>query len=163
MSESIIINKNIDDEGIYVEVVKQVKSLLSKQDNLVTNLANFTAILKEAFNKISWVGFYLASGDQLYLGPFQGKAACTKIQFGKGVCGTCAEKKETVIVENVDEFEGHIACDSGSKSEIVVPILYNGAVWGVLDIDSYQLNAFNRTDKKYLEVLSEFLSTGIIY
>ena len=95
---------------------------MSKEDNLITNLSNFTAALKQTFSKISWVGFYLFDGSKLYLGPFQGKVACTEIQIGSGVCGTSAKERKTIIVEDVDKFPGHIACDVESRSEIVVPI-----------------------------------------
>jgi GAF domain-containing protein len=114
------------------------------------------------FDEISWVGFYLFDGAKLYLGPFQGKVACTKIEIGKGVCGKSAEKKETLIVADVDKFAGHIACDSDSKSEIVIPIIKGGDLFGVLDVDSYNLNAFNDTDKFYLEEICNFLSEEIL-
>jgi len=128
---------------------------------LLSNLSNFTAALKQTFEKISWVGFYLYDGEKLYLGPFQGKVACTKIELGKGVCGTSALKKETIIVRDVNAFPGHIACDDGSNSEIVVPILKENELIGVLDLDSYHLNAFDETDKKYLEELTKFLAEKI--
>ena len=99
--------------------------MLRKEDNLITNLSNFTAALKQTFSKISWVGFYLFDGTKLYLGPFQGKVACTEIKIGSGVCGTSAQRKETIIVPDVDKFPGHIACDVESRSEIVVPIIKN--------------------------------------
>ena len=122
MSESLIINSDASIDEQYQLLVKQVKSLLSKEDNLITNLSNFTAALKQTFSKISWVGFYLFDGTKLYLGPFQGKVACTEIQIGSGVCGTSAKERKTIIVDDVDKFPGHIACDVESKSEIVVPI-----------------------------------------
>ena len=111
MSESLIINNDASIDEQYQLLVKQIKSLLRKGDNLITNLSNFTAALKQTFNKISWVGFYLFDGTKLYLGPFQGKVACTEIQIGSGVCGTSAQKRETIIVADVDKFPGHIACD----------------------------------------------------
>ena len=117
----------------------------------LSQLANFTALMKELFDSFSWVGFYVASGNKLYLGPFQGKTACEIIDFGKGVCGTAASKKETIVVKNVHEFNGHIACDTASNSEIVLPLLRNNELWGLLDIDSYNLNNFDETDKNYLE------------
>ena len=122
MSESLIINNDASIDEQYQLLVKQVKSLLRKEDNLITNLSNFTAALKQTFSKISWVGFYLFDGTKLYLGPFQGKVACTEIQIGSGVCGTSAKERKTIIVEDVDKFPGHIACDVESRSEIVVPI-----------------------------------------
>jgi len=162
MTESLIINKDVSVDGQYQLLVKQVKSLLSKEDNLITNLSNFTAALKQTFSKISWVGFYLFDGAKLYLGPFQGKVACTEIQIGSGVCGTSALKKETVIVPDVDKFPGHIACDVESRSEIVVPIFKEEKLFGLLDLDSTDYNSFNETDKKYLEELVNFLSKEII-
>ncbi len=162
MAESIAVNKQLSDEDIYVSLIPQIKALLLKEDNLISSLSNFTAALKEAFDKISWVGFYIANENNLYLGPFQGKVACTNIPFGKGVCGTAALNKETIVVPDVESFPGHIACDSGSKSEIVVPVFLNGIIWGVLDLDSYLPGSFNDTDKKYLEQLCEYLSSEII-
>ena len=108
------------------------------------------------------MGFYLFDGSKLYLGPFQGKVACTQIEIGEGVCGTSAKEQKTIIVHDVDKFPGHIACDSGSKSEIVVPIIKNKKLYGVLDVDSYQYNAFNDTDKIFLEEICNFLSTEIL-
>ena len=162
MSESLFMNKDASLDEQYQLLVKQIKSLLNKEDNLITNLSNFTAALKQTFSKISWVGFYLFDGSKLYLGPFQGKVACTEIKIGSGVCGTSAKKRETIIVENVDEFTGHIACDVESKSEIVVPIVKDGNLFGVLDLDSTEFGSFNSIDKKYLEELVNFLSKEII-
>jgi GAF domain-containing protein len=162
MSESLIINNDASIDEQYQLLVKQIKSLLRKEDNLITNLSNFTAALKQTFNKISWVGFYLFDGTKLYLGPFQGKVACTEIQIGSGVCGTSAQKRETIIVPDVDKFPGHIACDVESRSEIVVPIFEQDKLFGVLDLDSTDYNSFNETDKKYLEELVNFLSKEII-
>ncbi len=135
---------------------------MSKEDNLITNLSNFTAALKQTFSKISWVGFYLYDGSKLYLGPFQGKVACTEIQIGSGVCGTSAKERKSIIVEDVDKFPGHIACDVESRSEIVVPIFKDEKLFGVLDLDSTDYNSFNETDKKYLEELVSFLSKEIL-
>ena len=117
---------------------------------------------KQSFDKISWAGFYLYDGKKLYLGPFQGKIACTQIELGKGVCGISALKRETIIVPDVDKFPGHIVCDSDAKSEIVVPIIKDGNLFGVLDLDSSLLNSFNETDKIYLEKLCKFFSEKII-
>jgi len=158
MAENLIVDKNKSDEEIYTEILPQIKSLINSNEPIISNLSNVTAALKEAFDKISWVGFYLLKDDELYLGPFQGKTACTTIKVGSGVCGTSALKRETIIVENVDEFPGHIACDAGSKSEIVLPIINNNNLFGVLDLDSYQYSAFNNIDKKYLEEISGYLS-----
>ena len=162
MSESLFINNDASIDEQYQLLVNQVKSLLRKEDNLITNLSNFTAALKQTFSKISWVGFYLYDGNKLYLGPFQGKVACTEIKIGSGVCGTSAKERRTIIVEDVDKFPGHIACDVDSRSEIVVPIFKEDKLFGVLDLDSTDYNSFNETDKKYLEELVIFLSKEII-
>lgn len=162
MAESIFIENNLTAEEKYIELGSQVKSLISRNDNLISSLANLTAALKQTFEKISWVGFYILEGNYLYLGPFQGKVACTKIEIGKGVCGTAAQKMETVIVPDVNKFPGHIACDADSKSEIVVPIIKDKKVYGVLDLDSNSYNAFDEIDKKYLEELTNFLSKDIL-
>ncbi|HRN25921.1 MAG: GAF domain-containing protein [Ignavibacteriaceae bacterium] len=169
MPESLVINNAASIDEQYQLLVKQVKNLLRKEDNLITNLSNFTAALKQTFSKISWVGFYLFDGTKLYLGPFQGKVACTEIKMGSGVCGTSAQKRETIIVDDVDKFPGHIACDVESKSEIVVPIVKDEnlpadrqELFGVLDLDSTEYGSFNETDKKYLEELVRFLIKEII-
>jgi len=162
MTESLVINREASIDEQYLILVKQIKSLLRKEDNLITNLSNFTAALKQTFNKISWVGFYLFDGTKLYLGPFQGKVACTEIKIGSGVCGTSANERKTIVVEDVDKFPGHIACDVESRSEIVVPIFKDGNLFGVLDLDSTDYSSFNETDKKYLEELVNFLSKEII-
>ncbi len=162
MTETFEIDKNLSLEKQYELFVKQVKSLLSKDDNLLSNLANLTAALKQTFEKISWVGFYFLDEAKLFLGPFQGKIACTTIEFGKGVCGTAAANKETIIVPDVNKFPGHIFCDADSKSEIVLPIIKNNSLFGVLDIDSYLFNSFNEIDKKYLEEICRFLSEEIL-
>lgn len=161
MAETIVIDQNLSIEEQYMLLEKQVKSLLDKNDNWISNLSNLTAVFKQTFNKISWVGFYLLDGTKLYLGPFQGKLACTSIELGKGVCGTSAENKVTLIVPNVNEFPGHIFCDPDSKSEIVVPIIKSGTLFGVLDIDSASYNSFNEIDKKYLERIVQHLITVI--
>ncbi|GIK62118.1 MAG: hypothetical protein JETCAE03_04420 [Ignavibacteriaceae bacterium] len=161
MIEEIRIDKHLSEEERYRLLVSQIKSLLMKEDNLISNLSNFTAIIKDTFDKISWVGFYLFNGEKLYLGPFQGKVACTNIEIGKGVCGTAARKRETIIVADVDMFPGHIACDSSSKSEIVIPLIQTGKLLGVLDIDSYELNSFGIIDKNYLEEICKFLCDEI--
>jgi L-methionine (R)-S-oxide reductase len=169
MSESLIINTETSLDDQYALLIKQVQNLLRKEDNLITNLSNFTAALKQTFSKISWVGFYLFDGTKLYLGPFQGKVACTEIKIGSGVCGTSALRKETIIVPDVNKFAGHIACDVESRSEIVIPIFKSEnlpasrqELFGVLDLDSAHYNSFNETDKKYLEELVNFLVKEII-
>ena len=159
--EEIKIENHLAEEERYRLLTSQLKSLLTKNDNLISNLSNCTAVIKEVFGKVSWVGFYLFDGEKLYLGPFQGKVACTTIEMGKGVCGTAASRKESIIVTDVHKFPGHIACDSGSRSEIVVPILRRESLIGVLDLDSYDFNSFDETDKKYLEEICKFLSDEI--
>jgi GAF domain-containing protein len=163
MAETILVSKSSSPEDQYENLVPQLKNLLSPSDELITNLANCTAVLKQTFEKISWVGFYFYNGKELYLGPFQGKVACSIIKIGKGVCGAAAEKKKTIIVPDVNKFPGHIYCDADSKSEIVIPIIKrDGSLFGVLDFDSYDLNSFNETDKKYLEEICNFLTEEII-
>jgi L-methionine (R)-S-oxide reductase len=154
--EQIIVKGQTKDE-IYSELLPQIKSLIEDESDLIANLANVTSALKQAFPSFSWVGFYLMKGGELVLGPFQGKLACTRIKVGSGVCGTAVLKKETIIVPDVEEFPGHIYCDPDSRSEIVVPIIKDGEVLGVLDIDSYELDNFDETDKFYLEKLVEIL------
>lgn len=161
MAEVFKISTFLTDEVKYQVLLSQIKFLLTKDELLLSNLSNCTAALKQTFDKISWVGFYLFDGEKLYLGPFQGKVACTKIELGKGVCGTSALKKETMIVRDVNTFPGHIACDDGTNSEIVIPILKGNGLIGVLDLDSYQFNAFDEIDKKYLEELSRFLAEEV--
>ena len=162
MAENLFIEKNLSLEEKYKTLETQLRVLLNKDENEISNLCNFTAALKETFDKISWVGFYIFDGKKLFLGPFQGKVACTSIEFGRGVCGAAAEKLETIIVPDVNSFNGHIACDSESKSEIVVPIIKDKKLWGVLDLDSTAYNSFNETDKMYLENFCKFLSEKII-
>jgi GAF domain-containing protein len=161
MTEDIRIDKHLAEEEKYRLLVSQLKALLTKEDNLISNLSNLTAAIKDTFEKVSWVGFYLFDGQKLYLGPFQGKVACTNIEIGKGVCGTSAAKRETIIVPDVDKFPGHIACDSSSKSEIVIPLIQNNSLLGVLDLDSHDYNSFSKTDKEYLEEICKFLCEEI--
>ena len=137
-------------ESRYEEMLKMVDGITSTENDLIANLANVTAIIKELFGFL-WVGFYLVKNNELVLGPFQGPPACTRIQFGKGVCGTAWKEKKTIIVDDVEQFSGHIACSSRSKSEIVLPIYTNGEIIMVLDIDSEELNTFDKTDQYYLE------------
>ena len=149
MSEDLIIHTGTKEEQ-YQALVPQIRGLLEGEPDLVANLANTTAALKEQFGWL-WVGFYLVKGEELVLGPFQGPVACTRIRKGRGVCGSSWEKAETFIVPNVEKFPGHIACNSLSRSEIVIPVFKNGVVIGVLDVDSTDLDSFNTTDKQYLE------------
>ena len=134
----------------YKTLLPQIESLVAGESDPIANMANVAAALHEAFG-LWWTGFYRVEGQQLVLGPFQGPVACTRIPFGKGVCGTAWQRAETIIVPNVHEFVGHIACSSASNSEIVVPILHKGQVIAVLDIDSKVFNTFDETDKFYLE------------
>ena len=138
-------------------MLPQVRFLIEGEVDLVANLATVAAALKEAFD-FFWVGFYLVKQDQLVLGPFQGPVACTRIRKGKGVCGTAWQEGATLLVPDVEVFPGHIACSSLSRSEIVVPLIKDGEVWGVLDIDSDLLNFFDETDRKYLEEMCGYLS-----
>lgn len=156
MSE-IKINTNHSETEIYEDCSAILEHLIVPGDKLISNLSNYIALLKQAFSKISWVGFYIVEKDKLFLGPFQGNSACSEILMGKGVCGTAAMNKETIIVPDVSKFPGHIACDSKSQSEIVVPILINNQIWGVLDIDSSQKNAFSELDKTFLEKQIKFI------
>ena len=137
-------------EEKYKVIITQIQELVRKESDLVANLANITAILKHTFG-FFWVGFYLIKENELVLGPFQGPVACTRIPFGKGVCGTAWKEQRTIIVPDVEQFPGHIACNSESKSEIVVPLLIDGEIVGVLDIDSDRLDDFDETDATYLE------------
>ena len=134
----------------YDSILPQVSSLIDGESDQIANMANICAALKEQFN-FFWVGFYMIKDDELVLGPFQGPVACTRIKIGKGVCGSAWEQKKTIIVPDVDLFPGHIACSSASKSEIVIPIIRNGNVIGVLDVDSVELNSFDETDADYLQ------------
>lgn len=151
MSEDLSIIAGSKQEA-YQSILPQIKALINGEPDLIANLANITAALKEQFNWL-WVGFYLVKNEELILGPFQGPIACTRIRYGKGVCGRSWEKAETLIVPDVEKFPGHIACSSLSRSEIVVPIIRNDTVVGVLDVDSEILDQFDETDKKYLEEL----------
>lgn len=146
----------------YQFLIKQLNHLLSENDNSLSSLSNLTAALNETIDYASWVGFYLYDGNKLYLGPFQGKVACSEIEYGSGVCGTAAKSKKTVIVKDVNKFPGHIACDPSSKSEIVVPIITGeGNIFGVLDLDSTELSSFDETDGKYLEEICNLLANKI--
>ena len=149
MAEDLLISKGNREEQ-YRSLVPQVRALLEGENDLVANLANVAAALKEQFGWL-WIGFYLVKGEELVLGPFQGPVACTRIKKGRGVCGTCWEKKKTIIVDDVEKFPGHIACSSLSRSEIVIPVLKGEEVIAVLDADSEFLQHFDETDQKYLE------------
>lgn len=156
MAESIFIAGNTRQEK-YESFLPQLKLLIGDENDLISILSNTTAVLKETFG-FFWSGFYIVRGSVLKLGPFQGSLACMEIQKGKGVCGSSWERKETLIVPNVDEFPGHIACSSLSKSEIVVPIIKDGHVVAVLDIDSTEFSDFSEIDATYLNQLCQWLS-----
>ncbi|WP_242303130.1 GAF domain-containing protein [Bacillus cereus group sp. BfR-BA-01495] len=141
----------------YETVIKQLDALLTGESNVVANLSNASALLNQFLDRVNWVGFYVTEGNQLVLGPFQGMPACVRIPFGRGVCGVAAETKTTQLVADVHQFPGHIACDSASNSEIVVPIIKDGNVIGVLDIDSPEKNRFDEVDHRYLEKFVETL------
>lgn len=152
MAEDLYISDGSKEEK-YEMLLKQIKGLIEGESNLVANLANVSAALKETFN-FFWVGFYLVDGEELVLGPFQGPIACTRIRKGKGVCGTAWSEGRTIVVPDVDAFPVHIACSSLSRSEIVVPLIdHENKVWGVLDVDSEQLDTFDDTDARFLEEL----------
>ncbi|EOQ08881.1 MULTISPECIES: GAF domain-containing protein [unclassified Bacillus (in: firmicutes)] len=144
-------------EEQYETVIKQLDALLTGESNVVANLSNASALLNQFLDRVNWVGFYVTEGNQLVLGPFQGMPACVRIPFGRGVCGVAAETKTPQLVADVHQFPGHIACDSASNSEIVVPIVKEGTVIGVLDIDSPEKNRFDEVDQRYLEKFVETL------
>ena len=143
-------------------LLAQLENLIAADKYEVTSLSNMSALIFYNLPDVSWAGFYLVRDGKLILGPFQGKIACTEIKFGKGVCGTTAEKKETIIVKDVHKFPGHIACDSESNSEIVVPIFKNGELYGVLDLDSKKLERFDEKDKELLESLVKILEKKLL-
>lgn len=157
MAEDLLITGSTKEEK-YQSLLPQIKGLLEGEDDLIANMANVCAALKTAMD-FFWVGFYLVKDEQLVLGPFQGPVACTRIQKGKGVCGTSWQTNEVIIVEDVDAFPGHIACSSLSRSEIVLPVRdAHGAIKGVLDVDSEQLASFDTTDQLYLQQILNLLS-----
>ena len=140
----------------YETLLPQIKGLLEGENDTIANLANVAAALKEQFNWW-WIGFYLVKNNELVLGPFQGPVACTRIKKGKGVCGSAWDLEKTLIVPDVEQFPGHIACSSFSKSEIVVPLFHDGKIWGVLDADSEYFSHYDETDKLFLEQIVELL------
>lgn len=156
MAESLIVSDG-NKEQQYQTLLPQIESLLAGETDVIANMANVAAALKQTFN-FFWVGFYRVKEDMLVLAPFQGPLACTRIRRGKGVCGTAWEEARTQVVPDVEQFPGHIACSSDSKSEIVVPILKDNEVVGVLDIDSDRLDSFDDTDARYLEEICRMLS-----
>lgn len=150
MAEELHISKSADKKERYQTLIPQIESLVADESDLIANLSNIAAAIKQTMN-FFWVGFYLVKEDQLVLGPFQGPIACTRIDFGKGVCGTAWKNMQTILVPNVDEFPGHIVCNAASKSEIVLPAIKNNEVALVLDVDSDQPDDFTETDRVALE------------
>ncbi len=157
MADSLILSSQASKKEKYEQLLPQISALIEGEVSTVANMANIAAALRQAFG-FFWVGFYLVEGNELVLGPFQGEIACTRIGFGKGVCGISWEKNETIIVPDVDEFPGHIACSSASKSEIVIPITVDGKPVAVLDVDSDKLADFTLDDKLGLERLAQMIS-----
>lgn len=155
MAEDLLITRGTKEEQ-YESLLPQIKALLEGEPDLIANLANVVAALKEQFNWL-WVGFYLVKNDELVLGPFQGPVACTRIKKGKGVCGTSWARAETVIVPDVEKFPGHIACSSLSRSEIVIPMIRNDKVVGVFDADSIKLSQYDNIDQKYLQQIIDLI------
>jgi len=160
MAEELMIDSGLSKKEQYSALLPQLEALISGEVDLIANLANIAAALKSQFN-FWWVGFYLLKENELVLAPFQGPLACTRIQVGKGVCGKSVAEQKTILVPNVEEFEGHIACSSATKSEIVVPIIKNNKVIGVLDVDSEFTNHFDADDQHYLEAIAELVAKSI--
>jgi L-methionine (R)-S-oxide reductase len=160
MAEELIISNNINKEERYETLLPQIKSLTETESDLTANLANVAAALKQTFD-FFWVGFYLVRDHELVLGPFQGPIACTRIGYGKGVCGSSWKQKQTILVPDVEAFPGHIACSSDSKSEIVLPAFKNNEVFLVLDVDSDKLNDFDDTDRRFLEKVMRIIESFI--
>ena len=156
MAEDLQITQGTKEEQ-YQTLLPQIKGLLEGEPDLVANLANICAALKEQFGWL-WVGFYLVKSEELVLGPFQGPVACTRIKKGRGVCGSSWAEAKTLIVPDVEKFPGHIACSSLSRSEIVIPLIHNNEVWGVLDVDSADLDQFEETDRKFLEEIVQLVN-----
>ncbi len=160
MAEELIISASVSKKEKYQTLLPQLESLIGDETDMIANLSNVAAALRQTMN-FFWVGFYLVKETQLVLGPFQGPIACTRINFGKGVCGTSWKEGRTIIVPNVDEFPGHIACSSASKSEIVLPAFKDGKVALVLDVDSDNLNDFDETDRNALEKIMRLVEKFI--
>ena len=146
-------------QEIYTSLLPQVEAVMDSSVDIIANMANMAAMLHETFG-FWWTGFYRVISNELVLGPFQGPLACTRIAYGRGVCGTAWKERRTIVVPDVEAFPGHIACSSASRSEIVVPVFQNGEIIAVLDIDSDQLGTFDETDKVYLEQLVQWLVKG---
>ncbi len=150
--ETVAIDPALPKETLYRDLAASLESLLAEESDALANLANASALLAQALTRINWCGFYLLRGGELVLGPFQGRPACVRIPVGKGVCGTAAARRETLVVPDVNAFPGHIACDAASRSEIVVPILHDGALRGVLDVDAPVVDRFDAADRQGLEL-----------
>ncbi|MFZ6001302.1 MAG: GAF domain-containing protein [Bacteroidota bacterium] len=160
MAENLVISQSTDKKEKYEVLIPQLQSLVEGEPDVVANLSNIAAALRQSMN-FFWVGFYLVKGEQLVLGPFQGPIACTRISFGKGVCGASWKEERVIVVPDVDAFPGHIACSSASRSEIVLPAFKNGKVALVLDVDSDQLNDFDDTDAHYLQQVMHLIEKFI--
>jgi len=158
MVEELIISEELSKEDKYKELLPQLEALVGCEKDLIANIANLVAALKYAFNFL-WVGVYFVKENELVLGPFQGPIACTRIAKGKGVCGTAWQEQKVITVPNVDDFPGHIACSSATKSEIVLPVFNNNRLALVLDIDSEKLNTFDQVDEKYLAKVAKLITT----
>ena len=168
MAENLVIDYSLSKKAKYELIMPQLQAIIQGEDDYIANAANICAILKTTFS-FFWVGFYFvrvnpnaATGHDLVLGPFQGTLACTRIGFGKGVCGSAWKQQKTIIVPDVNQFDGHIACSSLSQSEIVVPVVYHNQVVAVIDIDSEALNFFDDTDQYYLEKVAGYYSNSLI-
>jgi len=155
------IDRGLSKPALYGALSKSLESLLEGETDALANLANASGLLADALERINWCGFYLLRGEELVLGPFQGKPACVRIALGKGVCGTAAQRRETFVVPDVNAFPGHIACDAASRSEIVIPILQDGRLRGVLDVDSPETHRFDDEDRKGLEELVRILTPRV--
>ena len=161
MAEELFINQQVSKEKKYQELLPQLEALVSGENDLIANLANLMAALKQTFN-FWWIGIYFVKNDELVLGPFQGPIACTRIKKGKGVCGTAWQQAKTIIVDDVDQFPGHIACSSLSKSEIVVPVFNkNKEVIMIIDVDSEKLANFDQTDEVYLNKIANLITNFV--
>ena len=156
MAEELTIAASASKSERYETLIPQLESLVADENDLIANLSNIAAALKQTFD-FFWVGFYLVKGDQLVLGPFQGPIACTRINFGKGVCGTSWKERKTIVVPDVEKFPGHIACSAASKSEIVLPAFKNNNVFLILDVDSDRLNDFDMLDEQYLTAVIQLI------
>ena len=160
MTFQITKSETVSRTELYANLQLQLRSLLEGERDFIANAANFSSLLYHSLPDLNWVGFYLQKGDELVLGPFQGQPACVRIAIGKGVCGTAAEQRQTILVDNVHEFPGHITCDSASNSEIVVPLILNEQLIGVLDLDSPSFARFDDEDARGLNELAEIFVQG---